>query len=128
MSRHAPWPPRPGDRLPHAADARNVRDKLSTYSLDRTNRLGGPKANGFERILGITSEDIAYLEGAVQTGILLAPISSIRDNSPWGINCVVMIPIRGRGKKNKRVIDVRTVWRLVAPGASPRLVNAYCKP
>ncbi len=105
-----------------------MREKLAGYSLDPENEVGGPKARGFERILGITIEDIDYLQGAILTGILVVPISAIRENPPWGSNCVVMIPVRGRGDKSARVVPVRTVWLLAHDPAPPRLVNAYLKP
>jgi hypothetical protein len=123
-----PWPPAVGELLPRPGGAFGVRVKLETYSLDVTHEEGGPKARGFELILGITLERIDYLEGAILTGILLVPVGSVRDKSPWGTNCVVMIPVRGFGEKNDRVVNVRTAWRLAGPGAPPQLASAYCKP
>ncbi len=123
-----PWPPVVGVVLPRGAEAFGVRVKLETYSLDLAHDDGGPKARGFERILGITLEDIDYLEGAIQTGILVVPISSVRDKSPWGMNCVVMVPVRGLGEKNDRVVNIRTAWRLAGRGAPPQLASAFCKP
>jgi hypothetical protein len=117
-----------GELLPRAAEAFGVRSKLATYSLDLAHNDGGPKALGFKLILGIALPNIDYLEGAIQTGILLAPGGSVRDKSPWGINCTVMVPVRGLGEKNDRVVNVKTAWRLAGPGAPPQLVSAYCKP
>ena len=128
MSPGMPLLPRLGELLPRGAEAFGVRRKLETYSLDVTHEEGGPKARGFELILGITIERIEYLEGAILTGTLLVPVSSVRDKSPWGTNCVVMVPVRGFGEKNDRVVNVRTAWRLAGPGAPPQLVSAYCKP
>lgn len=64
--------PQVGDLLPRGTEAFGVRDKLERYSLDRAHGDGGPKAKGFKRILGIAIADIDYLEGAIQTGILVA--------------------------------------------------------
>ena len=64
-------PPVVGELLQRAAEAVGKRIKLSTYSLDFTSEPGAPKARGFEQILGITLDAIEYLEGAIQTGILL---------------------------------------------------------
>jgi hypothetical protein len=86
---------------------------------------GGPKARGFEKILGITLEDIDYLEGAIYTGITLVPVSEVRDNEPWGIKCVVLIPVRGRNEKSGRLVDVITSWEIRDTGALPRLVTAF---
>lgn len=121
-------PPAVGGVLPRAAEALGVRVKLATYSLDLDHERGGPKAQGFKRILGITIEEVSYLEGAIQTGVMVVPVSSVRDKSPWGMNCVVMVPVRGLGEKSDRVVNVRTAWRLAGPGAPPQLASAYCKP
>ena len=83
------WPPKAGELLPRAAEVVGVREKLADYSLNPAHREGGPKARGFERILGITVEDLSYLEAAVQAGILSVPVSSVRYNLPYGFNCVV---------------------------------------
>jgi len=125
MSPDTPPPPAVGELLPRAAEAFGVRDKLERYSLDVTHKDGGPKARGFEVILGITIEDIDYLEGAIQTGILLIPVAEVRDNQPWGIKCAVIVPVRGLDKKNGRVVDIVTVWQFDEPHAPPRLVTAY---
>jgi hypothetical protein len=128
MSRGVPWPPRAGELLPRAAEATGVRLKLATYSLDPANEKGGPKARGFALILGITAKDIDYLEGAIQTGALALPVSSVRDNPPWGINCVVTVPVRGRGEQKERVVNVRTAWAFDHGASPPRLASAYLKP
>ncbi len=119
------WPPKVGDPLPCAAEAVGDRRKLATYSLDKAHEDGGPMARGFERILGITIRDIDYLEGAIQTGILTVAVSGVRDNLPWGINCAVVVPVRGRGEKSGRIADVRTAWLLAGAGAPPCLVTAF---
>lgn len=105
-----------------------MREKLVGYSLDMANEVGGPKARGFKLILGITVGDVDYLEGAIQTGILTLRISGIRDNAPYGVNCVIDVPVRGRGGRRERAIDVRTVWELTGAGDAPRLVTAYLRP
>jgi hypothetical protein len=114
-----------GELVPRASEAFGVRVKLETYSLDVTHTDGGGKARGFERILGITIEDIDYLEGAIYTGVQLAPVIEVRDNGSWGIKCVVLIPVRGRGEKSGRLVDVTTSWEIRTSGAAPRLVTAF---
>jgi len=118
-------PPLVGELLPHAAEAFGVRYKLETYSLDVTHKDGGPKARGFEQILGITIDAINYLEGAIYAGVLLVLVSGVIDNAPWGIKCIVLIPVHGLGEKSGRIVDVRTVWQFDEPGSPPRLVSAY---
>jgi hypothetical protein len=121
-------PPTVGELLPRAAEAFGVRYKLETYSLDLTNKVGGPKAKGFQVILGITLDDIDYLAAKILADVLNAPITEIRDNAPYGVNCVVAIPIRGLGARTDRVIAVLTAWQIIEPGDAPRLVTAYIKP
>jgi hypothetical protein len=53
------WPPRIGEPLPRAEDAYGIHEKLATYSFDLKHRVGGPKAAGFQRILGITVRDLS---------------------------------------------------------------------
>jgi hypothetical protein len=121
------WPPKIGDPLPRAAEAAGVRRKLSTYSLDPAHRRGRSKARGFERILGITVRDIGYLEGAIQTGILVVAVSGVRAGAVGGVNCLVDVPVRGRGEKSGRLVAVRTAWELADAAAAPRLVTAYVR-
>jgi uncharacterized protein DUF6883 len=122
------WPPQIGAPLPRAAEAVGVRRKLVDYSLDPTNEVGGPKARGFAPILGITVANVGYPEGAIQTGVLTVPISGIRDNPPWGTNCVVVVPVRGLDEKSGRIVNVKTGWALDGPGAPPRLATAFPRP
>jgi hypothetical protein len=114
--------------LPRAAEALGVRYKLETYSLDITHKDGGPKARGFELILGITIDAIDCLEAQILARVLDTPIREVRDNTPYGIKCTIDMPISGIGAKADRIVNVRTVWAFDRPGAPPRLANAYPKP
>lgn len=120
--------PAVGELLPRAAEAFGVRYKLATYSLDISHKDGGPKARGFELVLGITIEAIDYLEAQILARILDTPVGEVHDNPPYGVNYVVDIQVRGIGAKADRVINVRTVWIFEDPGAPPRLVTAIPKP
>ncbi len=117
-----------GEVLPRAAEASGVRYKLETYSLNVAHLHGGPKARGFMLILDIAIEAIDYLEAQILIRVLDTPICEVRDNGPYGIKCVVDMPIGGIGAKAHRTINVRTVWACDQPDAPPRLVNAYPKP
>ncbi len=128
MSTNVPWPPNVGELVARAAEAFGVRYKLQTYSLDINHDTGGPKARGFEQILGITIDAIDYLEAQILARLLETPVSTIEENPPYGVNCVVDMPIAGIGAKADRVANVRTVWAIEQPGAPPRLVSAYPKP
>jgi hypothetical protein len=72
-------PPAEGELLAGAAEAFGVRYKLETYSLDVNHKSGGPKAQGFERILGITIDDVDYLEAMILDGVQITP----RLEGPW---------------------------------------------
>ena len=122
------WPPKVGEVLPRAAEAFGIEKKLIGYSLDIAHEKGGPKARGFERILGITRGDVGHLEEAILAGIETVSIDAVRDNAPYGVNCVVDVPVRGLGDKEDRLVNVRTVWELTSREAAPRLVSAYVKP
>jgi hypothetical protein len=122
------WPPQPGELLPRAAEAVGVREKLIGYSLNSLHDSGGPKADGFRRILGITPQDVEYLETAIRAGVLVVPIRSVRDKGSSGVNCLVEMPLRGTGTKSTRKVDLRTAWELADANAAPRLVTAYLKP
>lgn len=125
MAANPPSPPSVGEILPRAGEAFGVRYKLTTYSLDVTHEHGGPKARGFERILGITIEDIDYLQAQITARVLDTPILEIRDNPPYGVKYTIAMPIGGIGAKAHRVANVRTVWMFDDPAAPPRLVTAY---
>jgi hypothetical protein len=123
-----PCPPRAGELLPRAREAFGVRKKLAGYSLNMSNEGGRPKAQGFKQILGITLDDLDYLAASIKTGVITAPVESVRANPPHGINCIVVVPIRGLNEKSARIIDVRTVWEIAGPGTPPRLVSAFPRP
>lgn len=122
------WPPRIGEPLPRAAEAIGVREKLIGYSLDITHESGGPKARGFEQILGIAISHVDYVEEAIMAGILTASVQTVRDNRLHGFNCLVEFPLSGIGRKATRMVDLRTTWELVSAASPPRLVTAYLRP
>jgi hypothetical protein len=105
-----------------------LRRKLSDYSLNLRHRDGGPKARGFQAILGITLDDLGYLAQSIEIGILTAQIESVRANPPHGCNCIVVVPVRGLHDKSGRIVNVRTAWEIAELGAPPRLVSAFPRP
>jgi hypothetical protein len=119
--------PAVGELLPRAAEAFGVRVKLETYSLALAHPDGGPKALGFRRILGITIDAIDYLEAQIMARVLDTPVCEVRDNPPYGVNCVVDIQVHGIGAMANRVATVRTAWLISTAGDPPRLVSAYPK-
>jgi filamentous hemagglutinin len=122
------WPPKIGEPLPLAVEAIGVREKLIAYVLNPSHKDGGPKARGFESILGITADHASYLESQIRTGILTSPVSRTRSAFPGGFSCVVELPILGLGAKRGRTINVRTVWLVTGIGKRPRLTTAFPKP
>lgn len=119
------WPPTIGQPLPLAAQAFGIREKLAAYCLNVDHEIGGPKAQGFQRILGIGLADVDYLTAALRREILSAPITDVRDNTPFGVLCEVRIPIAGLRERHDRVVTVTTSWELRHADAPPRLVTAY---
>lgn len=120
------WPPRVGEVMPRAEEASGVRWKLASYSLNPEHERGGPKARGFERILGVTIDDLDYLGAAIESGIAEQAVTAVRDNEPFGFLCEVNVPVRGIGQEAPTV-DVTTAWELLSPEAPPRLVSAYIR-
>jgi hypothetical protein len=119
------WPPIIVQPLPNADQAFGIQQKLAAYCLNTEHEIGGPKADGFRRILGIELANLDYLAHALSTGILEAPITSIRDNAPFGVLCEVRIAVAGVGERRDRVAGVTTSWELRHAGDAPRLVTAY---
>ena len=122
------WPPRVGDLLPRGSEAVGIRKKLTRYSLETAHSAGGPKAQGFAMMLGITIENIDYLEAEIRIGILLAPVKAVQRDHPYGIKCLLDFPLRGLGNKADRVVNLRTAWLFSTEESPPRLVTAFPKP
>lgn len=119
------WPPKIGEPLPRGGDAYNVSEKLLDYSLNLEHRVGGPKAAGFLRILGISAEDLDYLAETLLSAARELPVAEVRENEAHGIKCTVIVPVRGLGQRSERIAAVRTVWRIAEESARPRLVTAF---
>jgi hypothetical protein len=114
-----------GEPLPGADAAVGIHDKLIAYCLNPEHKLGGPKARGFKRILGIGIADAEYLARALRDGLLEARISNVRDNAPHGVLCEVRMPVAGLRERRGRVATVTTSWELRYGQDRPRLVTAY---
>jgi hypothetical protein len=118
-------PPTIGQQLPTADQAFGIREKLAAYCLNLDHEVGGPKAEGFRRVLGIGIADLEYLTESLRTGVLDAPITDVRDNAPFGVLCEVRVPVAGLREHRDRVVPVTTSWELRQAGDAPRLVTAY---
>ena len=120
-----PWPPTIGQRLPRAEQAFGIREKLAAYCLHHDHEIGGPKAQGFQRILGIGLVDLEYLTETLRAGILATPITDVRNNAPFGVLCEVRIVVAGLREHHDRIVPVTTSWELRHGDDAPRLVTAY---
>jgi hypothetical protein len=119
------WPPKIGEPIPRAEDAYNVQEKLRDYSLNLAHNVGGNKAAGFLQILGISAADAEYLAAVLLDGVRELPVMVVRDNAPFGLNCNVIVPVRGLGERAGRIANVLTSWELRHVGDRPRLVTAH---
>jgi hypothetical protein len=119
-----PWPPRKGELLPLFDDPVGIEEKLRDYCLVPDHKVGGSKANGFLRMLGIDLTGIEYLERHIRIGIADNPISEVRPKKAGAFGCAVYIRIVGVGRYSHRRAWVLTVWQLDAPGSPPRLISA----
>ena len=120
------WPPEIGERLPRGEDAYNVHEKLRDYSLNLAHAGSGRhKAAGFLRILGATSDDVDYLAAALLEGARDLPVTMVRPNPPFGLNCNIVVPVRGLRDHAERVANVLTSWEIRFEGDRPRLITAY---
>ncbi len=120
-----PWPPTLGEPMPGAHGAVGIQEKLVAYCLNTDHRVGGPKAQGFLRLLGIGLADVEYLADALRTGILREPVRDVRDNPPFGVLREVRIHVGGLREWRTRVVAVTTSWELRHVDDRPRLVTAY---
>lgn len=119
------WPPKIGELLPSVDDAYGVHEKLGDYSLKVSHASGGPKAEGFARVLAVRSDDLDYLAGELIAGGRTEPISEVRDRGGHGVLCEVVVPVRGLCDRADRVARVPTSWEIRWEGDPPRLVTAF---
>ena len=59
-------PPTIGDLLPRVDEAHGIEAKITAYCLNLDHEVGGPKAQGILRILGIGLEDADHLARAAR--------------------------------------------------------------
>ncbi len=114
-----------GESSPRANEAYGIEAKVTAYCLNLDHEVGGPKAQGFLRILGIGLEDADHLAAELRDGLRVARISDVRDNTPFGILCEVRVPVRGLRERRDRIVAVTTSWELRDADDRPRLVTAY---
>ncbi len=116
MSRKPPWPPRIGEPLPGAADAYAAPEKLAWILSEEGH------GREWARVLHIGEDGAQRFWSAIAHAVLDAPISAIRDVSPYGANYEVPVTLA----LESRTATTLTVWHYGADEA-PRLVTAYPK-
>jgi len=104
-----------------------VREKLATYSLALDHDSGGPKAYLFRQMLGITLAEIEHLVAEIHDGLPSHPVTRVTVKPDATVTCGVLVPVRGVGIHQGRVMAVTTGWELRYVGDRPRLVTAYIK-
>lgn len=119
------WPPATGRVLPRAQEAHGIQRGLRAYALNPRHQLGSRKARAFRSVLGITIEDSNYLAGRLLEGVLTALVTRVRDNSPYGSICEVLIVVAGLNDRAGNAALTTTVWECRSPSTPPRLLSAY---
>jgi hypothetical protein len=122
-----PWPPRNGELLPRFDEAVEIEERLRNYSLVLDHKVGGPKANGFWKMLRIDEESIDHLEREIRAGIAVTPISRVEVRPSGSIRCAVQFQIVGPGRYSHRTASLRTGWLLADPSSPPRLITAFLR-
>ncbi len=75
-------------------------------------------------VFRVGDDDAARLWSAIAQAVVDAPVSSIRDLSPFGVVCQVGVVLT----LNARTSPVLTAWHYESPGDPPRLVTTYPAP
>lgn len=104
-----------------------MRDKLRRYSLAMGHDSGGPKAYLFKHLLGITLADLDHLADEIVRRLPTRFVVRAALKPDGTVSCGVLVPVRGVGIHQHRVMPVTTGWELRYFGDRPRLVTAYIK-
>lgn len=72
-------------------------------------------------IFAVEIRDASSVWRAIAQGALTAPVRSVRNRSPHGIVCGVVMTVTLNG----RTAAVVTAWHYIDCNAAPRLVTAY---
>jgi hypothetical protein len=107
--------PSVGQPLPRADDAYAASEKLEWILAEHGH---GPE---WARVLCVAGDDSERLWSAIAQAVLDAPVSSIRDLSPFGVGCEVRVVLT----LNARTAPVLTAWHYRRAGDAPRLITAY---
>ncbi len=107
--------PTVGQPLPRAHDAHADSEKLEWILAEHGH---GPE---WARVLSVASDSSELVWSAIAESVLDAPVSSIRDLSPFGLGCEVRVVLT----LNERTSPILTAWHYRQAGDAPRLITAY---
>ncbi|HEY6806102.1 MAG TPA: hypothetical protein VI306_21155 [Pyrinomonadaceae bacterium] len=107
--------------VPNSHQAKVPAEKLTQYLLEPLHLEGRNKARVFKSALGFEQSDSAELAAAILAELPYYPVISSTEGV-WGRKYEVVLPITG---KNKRVVDVMTVWIVRRETDFPSLVTSY---
>jgi len=96
------------------------RGKLENYALNLEHSEGGPKAQYFKNVLGISQEDWMYMEEQIRIGLYEGEVNGI-EIGEHGVKYFVNIGISGLNGVNK---VIRTVW-IIRPNEPVQLITLY---
>lgn len=105
-----------GQPLPRAAEAHSTEDKWDGWIL----AVPGHGAE-WARVFAVTTGDRELIWSAITQALTDAPISTIRDRTPYGVVAGVELTLKIRG----RTARIMTSWHYVDEDAVPRLATAY---
>jgi hypothetical protein len=116
MSTTELWPPAVGEVLPRAAEAYTAPEKWDQWIL-------AERGHGWEwaKVFRVGATDAERIWSAIAEAVLDAPIASVRDGSPHGLNCQVRVMLT----LDDRTAHVMTIWHYASKSHAPRLVTAY---
>jgi len=108
-----------GQPLPRAAEAHSTEAKWDGWILAA---LG----HGAEwtRVFAVTTSDRELIWSGIAQALTDAPVSTIRDRTPYGMVAGVELTLTIRG----RTARVMTSWHYLDEDAAPRLATAYPTP
>ena len=107
-----------GESLPRVNDACATSEKLEWMLSEHGH------GSEWSHVLWVCSDDAGLVWSAIARAVLDAPVSSIRDLSPFGVGCEVLVILT----LNARTARVVTAWHYGSVGDAPRLITAYPAP
>jgi len=110
--------PAVGQSLPRAERAFVEPRKVDDWILS-------PRGHGddWTAVFGVRPSDGAYVWEAIAVAVRHAVVDTVRDRSPHGVVCGVLIVVTLNG----RTAAVATAWHYADDTCPPRLVAAYPK-